>query len=80
MNKHRKISELMKVRSTLQDENFELKVTVESLMNERYVLLQELMEVQEELKDLREETAYLDREYPRRKKRKNEVEKLLNPY
>ena len=80
MNKHRKISELMKVRSNLQDENFELKVTVESLMNERYVLLQELMEVQEELKDLREETSYLDREYPRRKKRKNEVEKLLNPY
>lgn len=75
MNKHRKISELMKVRSTLQDENLELKVTVESLMNERYVLLQELMEVQEELKDLREETAR-----PRRKKRKNEVEKLLNPY
>lgn len=75
MNKHRKISELMKVRSILQDENLELKVTVESLMNERYVLLQELMEVQEELKDLREETAR-----PRRKKRKNEVEKLLNPY
>lgn len=65
----------MKVRSILQDENLELKVTVESLMNERYVLLQELMEVQEELKDLREETAR-----PRRKKRKNEVEKLLNPY
>lgn len=75
MNKHRKISELMKVRSTLQDENLELKVTVESLMNERYVLLQELMEVQEELKNLRGETAR-----PRRKKRKNEVEKLLNPY